>query len=67
MYDDAHANVLEVALPIQMSHKSKRIRRKRRNLECKNYDFNDSTKLVQTLSIIYAFCKVGRHAIIICP
>ncbi len=32
VYDDAHVNVLEEALPIQMSHKSKRIGRERRNL-----------------------------------
>jgi hypothetical protein len=54
VYDDAHVNVLEEALPIQTSHKSKRIGRER-TLECKKYDYDDSIKLVQTLSRIYTF------------
>ncbi len=67
VYDDAHVNVLEEALLIQMGHKSKRITRKRKNLKCKNYDYDDSTKLLQTLSRIYVYCKVGGHAITKCP
>jgi hypothetical protein len=38
VYDDAQVNVLEEALPFQMDHKNRGIRRKIMNLKCKNYD-----------------------------
>ncbi len=64
MYDDAHVNVMEEALPIQMNHKSKGIKRERWNPEYRSYNFEDSTTLVQTLSRIYVFCRVKTHVII---
>jgi hypothetical protein len=39
VYDDAQVNVLEEALPLQMNNRSKGIKRDRKNLECKTYDF----------------------------
>jgi hypothetical protein len=47
MYDDTWVTILEETLPIQTNHKNKRIKRKRRNLERKSYDFEDSAKLAQ--------------------
>jgi len=38
VYDDAQVNVLEEALPFQMDHRSRGIKRKRMNLKRKNYD-----------------------------
>jgi hypothetical protein len=37
------------------------------NPKCKNYDPMDLTRLLQTLSKIYVFCRVGGHVIIECP
>ncbi len=67
MYDDAQVNVLEEALPFQMDHISKGIGKERRNPKHKNYDFMDSTRLVQTFSKIHAFYIVRRCMITKCP
>jgi hypothetical protein len=50
IYDDAHVNVLDEALLIQIDHKSKGIEREIRNPKCKSYDFEDFTRLAPTRS-----------------
>lgn len=67
IYDDAHVNVLDWTLLIQIDHKSRGIERERRNLECKSYNFEDFTRLVPTRCKIYVFYKVRRHVSIECP
>jgi hypothetical protein len=34
-------NVIEEALPLQTNNKSKEIKKNKRKLECKSYDFED--------------------------
>ncbi len=41
LYDDAHVNVLQEALPFLMDHQSRRIKREKKNLQCKSYNFMD--------------------------
>jgi hypothetical protein len=43
--------------------KSKGIERVRRNLEQRNYNYVDLTKLAQTLSRKCVFCRMKRHVI----
>ncbi len=43
--DDAHVNVLEQALPIQMNHKIKGIEKEKKNQERRNYDYEVWLKL----------------------
>lgn len=66
MYDDAHLNVLEKALPIPNRPHKQRNWKKKRNPKCRNYDSMDLARLPQTLSKIYFFV-VGGHVIIKCP
>ncbi len=61
MYDDVQVNVLEEALPLQTNHKSKGIRKVRRNPKHMNYDYMDSARLAQILSKTCAFYKVKRN------
>ncbi len=42
MFDDAHVNVLEEALPFQANHKIKGIEGKNNNPRCRNYNYVDS-------------------------
>jgi hypothetical protein len=67
LYDDAHVNVLEEALPFQTNHRSRGIKRDRRNSERRSYNFVDLARLVQILSKNYAFYTIRRHVIIKCP
>jgi hypothetical protein len=39
VYDDAQVNVLKKTLPLEMNNRSKGIKRDRKNLECRSYDF----------------------------
>ncbi len=39
VYDDAQVIVLEKALPLYMNYRSKGIKRDRKNLKCRSYDF----------------------------
>jgi hypothetical protein len=61
MYDDAQANVLEKALPLQTDHKSKGIKKVKRNPKHMNYDYMDSTRLVQFFSKTCVFYRVRKH------
>jgi hypothetical protein len=45
MYNDAKVNVLEEALQFQSDHRSKGIKRERRNPKCKGSHPMDSTRL----------------------
>ncbi len=67
MYDNAHLDVLEEALPFQTNHKSKGIKRERRNPERRSHDFMHLAKLVQILSKICAFYRIRKHLITECP
>jgi hypothetical protein len=58
---------MDEALPLQMNKRSKGIKRDRRNPKHRSYNFDDSAKLVQKISTIYAFCRIRGHAIIECP
>ncbi len=49
VYDDAQVNILEEALPFQMNNKSKGIEIHTRDPKHKSYNFEDSTKLGQTI------------------
>ncbi len=66
MYDDAQVNVLEEALPPQMNNTSKRIKTNRKNPKRRNFYYEDLTRLAQTFSKIFAFCRVRGHIIIKC-
>jgi hypothetical protein len=66
VYDDAQVNVLEEALPPQMNNTSKRIKTNRKNPKHRNLYYEDSTRLAQTFSKIFAFCRVRVHIIIKC-
>jgi phospholipase C len=66
MYDDAHVNVIE-ALPFQTNHKSKEIKREKKNPKCKSYNFMDSTKLAQILYKISGFYRIKKYVITECP
>jgi hypothetical protein len=61
MYDDAQANALEEALPLQINHKSRGIRIVRRNPKHTNYDCMDSARLAQIISKTCVFYIVRRH------
>ncbi len=63
MYDDAQVNVLEEALPIQINHRRKGIRKERRNPKLRINDYEDLTMLAQILSQICVLCKVRGHVI----
>jgi hypothetical protein len=39
VYDDAHVNVLEEALPLNMNNRSKQIKKDRKNPKCRSYEF----------------------------
>jgi hypothetical protein len=67
VYDYAHVNVLEDALPISTNNKNKGLKRDRKDPKCISYDYEDSTTLVQTIFIIYAFYIVKGHVITRCP
>jgi hypothetical protein len=66
VYDDAQVNVLEEALPPQMNNTSKRIKTDRKNPKHRSFNYEDSTRLAQTLSKIFAFCRVRGHIITKC-
>jgi hypothetical protein len=39
VYNDAHVNVLEEALPILTNNRNKGLEKNRRDLECKSYNY----------------------------
>jgi len=67
MYDDAHVDVLEEALPFQTNHKKKGIKRERKNPKHRNYDSMDLAKLAQILFLNCAFYRIRKHVIKECP
>jgi hypothetical protein len=67
VYDDAHVNVLEEALPISMNNRNRGLERNIRNLKCESYNYEASTMLVQTISRIYVLYRIKRHVITRCP
>jgi hypothetical protein len=56
-----------VALPILTNNRSRGFERDRRNPECKSYNYEDSTRLVQIIFKICAFYKIKGHVIKKCP
>jgi len=58
---------LEDALPFQTDNRSRRIKKDKRNLECKSYSYEDLVVLVQTFFRFCAFCRIIEHVIIECP
>jgi hypothetical protein len=67
VYDDAQVTVLEEALPFQTNKRSRIFLKNKKNPDCKSYNYKDSTRLVQTLFRICAFCRVIKHIITKCP
>jgi hypothetical protein len=47
-----------------MNNRSKRFERDKRDPDCRSYNYEDSTRLVQIISRIYAFYRVKGHVII---
>ncbi len=58
VYDDAHVNVLKEALSLQMNNKRKRIEIDTRNPKRKSYNFEDSTRLAQTILEFVLFVEL---------
>jgi hypothetical protein len=54
-------NVLEEALPISTNNKSRGFKRDRRNPDYRSYNYEDLTKLAQTIYRICVFYKVKGH------
>ncbi len=67
MYDDAHVNVLEEALPFQANHKIKGIEGNNNNQRCRSYKYVDSIDWFKLFPFLIFFRRIREHVITKCP